>query len=173
MGKRLLLDGRRHDVVLRTAGESFSVTEGDREVTGERVWRAGTLVVTLAGRALEAYVTRGADGRLELWIDSERHAVEEDRLGGSGGATDGGAAGAPEEDLLIAPMPARVVRVTVAAGQDVTEGQTLLVLESMKMELEVSSPRAGRVARVSVEAGQLVPAGTPLVELAPTTGVGS
>jgi urea carboxylase len=49
----------------------------------------------------------------------------------------------------------------------VEEGQTLVVLESMKMELGVTAPRAGRVAKVGAVVGVIVPAGTTLIELEP------
>ncbi len=123
----------------------------------------GRLTLTIEGRAVEAIVRRaGGAGRYEVWIDSERHVVEAERAGG-------GDKGAEGDDALVAPMPAKVVRIAVAAGDTVEAGQTLLVLESMKMELGVTSPRAGRVERVGagVVVGAIVPAGTVLVELAP------
>ena len=66
-------------------------------------------------------------------------------------------------------MPAKVIRIAIAAGDTVTEGQTLVVLESMKMELGVTAPRAGRVQKLGAEMklGAIVPAGTLLVELEP------
>jgi biotin carboxyl carrier protein len=64
-------------------------------------------------------------------------------------------------------MPAKVVRIAVAKGDLVEDGQTLVVLESMKMELGVTAPRAGRVMKVDAEIGAIVPAGAVLVELEP------
>jgi biotin carboxyl carrier protein len=64
-------------------------------------------------------------------------------------------------------MPAKVVRITVSKGDTVEDGQTLVVLESMKMELGVTAPRAGKVQKIGAEVGAIVPAGAVLVELEP------
>ena len=64
-----------------------------------------------------------------------------------------------------APMPGLVKAVAVAPGDEVREGQRLIVLEAMKMENEIGSPRAGRVAEVLVSQGSTVEGGKPLVTL--------
>lgn len=63
---------------------------------------------------------------------------------------------------LLAPMPGTVVRVAVAAGDEVEAGQPVLVLEAMKMQHTVSAPHPGVVAELSVEAGSQVAAGEVL-----------
>jgi propionyl-CoA carboxylase alpha chain len=63
---------------------------------------------------------------------------------------------------LLAPMPGTVVRVETEAGAAVAEGQTLLVLEAMKMEHRIAAPAAGSVAELNVTAGQQVEAGAVL-----------
>ena len=66
---------------------------------------------------------------------------------------------------LAAPMPGTVLRVDVHQGEHVSEGQALVLLEAMKMELAVTAPGAGVVSAVLVEAGELVSRGQALVEL--------
>jgi 3-methylcrotonyl-CoA carboxylase alpha subunit len=66
---------------------------------------------------------------------------------------------------LTAPMPGTVVKVLVEEGQEVEEGQLLLVLEAMKMEQPVSAPHAGVVGSLPFAEGSLVPGGAILVEL--------
>jgi biotin carboxyl carrier protein len=60
-------------------------------------------------------------------------------------------------------MPGRVVRLLVAAGDEVEEGQGVVVIEAMKMQNELKSPKAGRVARVGVVVGDTVGSGDVLV----------
>jgi biotin carboxyl carrier protein len=73
------------------------------------------------------------------------------------------AAAAHGEQAVTAPMPGRVVRVLVGAGDDVAVRQGLVVVEAMKMENELRSPKAGRVKEVSVTAGTSVEAGRILL----------
>ncbi len=66
---------------------------------------------------------------------------------------------------LTAPMPATVVKVLVGEGEEVEEGQLLLVLEAMKMEQPVAAPYAGTVVALPFGEGDLVPGGAVLVEV--------
>jgi biotin carboxyl carrier protein len=83
------------------------------------------------------------------------------RRSGRGGADAGGAAHG--EQKVTAPMPGRVVRVLVSQGEDVAVRQPVVVVEAMKMENEVRSPKAGRVKDVPVQAGASVEAGRVLI----------
>jgi acetyl-CoA carboxylase biotin carboxyl carrier protein len=60
-----------------------------------------------------------------------------------------------------------VWKIEVKVGDDVTEGQTVVILESMKMEMPVEASADGRVSAVLVKEGQAVEEGAPLVELTP------
>jgi biotin carboxyl carrier protein len=66
---------------------------------------------------------------------------------------------------LAAPMPATVVRVDVSAGDKVRAGDTLLILEAMKMELPIRATADGIVKAVHCKAGDLVQSGFALVDL--------
>jgi biotin carboxyl carrier protein len=66
---------------------------------------------------------------------------------------------------IESPMPGTIAAVSVTAGQKVKKGDTLLVLEAMKMENEIMSPRNAEVAAVLVAKGDSVQSGTPLVSL--------
>lgn len=80
---------------------------------------------------------------------------------------------APDDELALAsPMPARVAAVNVSAGQQVSRGDVLIMLEAMKMELPIRAPRDGRIMSVACQAGELVRPGTPLVELEHEPGTG-
>ena len=69
----------------------------------------------------------------------------------------------PGLQRITSPMPGKVVRVLVKAGDEVKARQGLVVVEAMKMENELRAARDGRVREVSVEEGQSVDAGTPLL----------
>ncbi|MFA1543063.1 acetyl/propionyl/methylcrotonyl-CoA carboxylase subunit alpha [Actinomadura monticuli] len=71
---------------------------------------------------------------------------------------------------LLAPMPGTVVRVETEPGAGVAEGQTLVVLEAMKMEHRIAAPSAGTVAELNVAAGQQVESGAVLAVIEGTTG---
>jgi len=108
------------------------------------------------GKSHEAYVREGDDdwqvllrGRLyPVKVEDER----EKRLraaAGRGVAETG-------EFHLKAPMPGLVVAIHVEEGQEVTKGQVLLILESMKMQNELKAPRDGTVNRIKVKPGESV-----------------
>ncbi|MFT3899552.1 MAG: acetyl/propionyl/methylcrotonyl-CoA carboxylase subunit alpha [Gordonia sp. (in: high G+C Gram-positive bacteria)] len=71
----------------------------------------------------------------------------------------------PSGDSIPAPMQGTVVKVAVADGQEVAEGDLILVLEAMKMENPVNAHKAGTITGLSVAAGDAVTAGTVLVEI--------
>ena len=62
-----------------------------------------------------------------------------------------------------APMPGNILKVNVAAGQAVKEGDVLVILEAMKMENEIMAPKSGTVTQVVVSKGSTVETGAPLV----------
>ncbi len=64
---------------------------------------------------------------------------------------------------LVAQMPGQVTAVLVQAGEDTTRGQTLMILEAMKMEIRVTAPADGHVREVLVQQGAVVERGQRLV----------
>ncbi len=80
---------------------------------------------------------------------------------GREGAVTGGAA----DHLLRAPMPGQVRGIQVKTGDHVEKGQTLLLLEAMKMEIRIQATRGGKVARLPVKQGQTVERDQVLAEI--------
>jgi methylmalonyl-CoA carboxyltransferase small subunit len=68
------------------------------------------------------------------------------------------------ENALRAPIAGTVLQVSVQPGQDVKEGDSLIILEAMKMETEVTAPVSGTVKAVPVKVGMAVQSGDLLVE---------
>jgi biotin carboxyl carrier protein len=78
-----------------------------------------------------------------------------------------GAAGTHDGPLeIFAPMPGRIVKVLASAGAEVNTGDSLIVIEAMKMQNEIRAPRGGRVEQIRVVEGEGVESGAPLLRLA-------
>ena len=75
-------------------------------------------------------------------------------------------AGLAAGDVVKSPMPGNVLKINVTQGQQVKEGEVLLILEAMKMENEIVSTKAGTVAQIVVSKGAVVETGAPLVVIA-------
>ncbi len=139
-------------------GTSISLHIDSRR-TGEGVCR------TEEGRTFLfawAWVGSSTSSReLHLWLDGDLHIFRH-----ADGRRRGSAAGADVSGDILAPMPGAVLNVLVAEGERVERNQTVVVMESMKMELLITAPRDGVVRRVSVQPGQQVERGMRLMELA-------
>jgi biotin carboxyl carrier protein len=79
-------------------------------------------------------------------------------------------AGRSADDIAEAPMPGVVIAVHVKEGQQVAAGDTLMVIESMKLETAIKAWRDGAVAAVHVGVGQAFQRGAPLLSLVPPSG---
>ncbi len=71
----------------------------------------------------------------------------------------------PAEKIIRAPMPGLVIRSEVGPGDKVTKGQSLVIIEAMKMENVIKSPYDGKVGRIFISSGQAVDKNDKLVEL--------
>jgi acetyl-CoA/propionyl-CoA carboxylase biotin carboxyl carrier protein len=100
------------------------------------------------------------DGEAVWVLDGDVGPVRFALLAGAAGEEGAG------EGTLEAPMPGTVAQLRVEAGASVGAGETLVVLESMKMEISIQSPRAGTVDTVLVAVGDQVDRGATLIELA-------
>jgi biotin carboxyl carrier protein len=120
----------------------------------------GRLRLVWNGRQRLAWAVDAGDLRW-VFLDGDVHLVQigtprPSRAAGTGG---------PGPEALSAPMPATVVKVLAAAGQAVSRGDVLVLLEAMKMELPLRAPHDAIVRTVRCAAGDLVQAGATLVEL--------
>ncbi|WP_346674053.1 biotin/lipoyl-containing protein [Nannocystis sp. SCPEA4] len=146
----VIVDGVTHEVTAVAGGRSHVRVQGE----------VAQRIVTLDDRDL---ATTAALGGVAFPLDvrtaqaaARDAALAAGRTGGAGGG------------LVKAPMPGRVVRVLVSAGQSVERGAPLVIVEAMKMENELLAAVAGTVKAVHVGEGVAVDAGQALVELDPS-----
>lgn len=115
------------------------------------------------GRVFELRVSprAGSKQTFEVAIRGTNHLVTviDPRRLATGQDSDRHQHGAAE---IIAPMPGKVVRVLLELGQQVEAGTGVIIVEAMKMQNEMKSPRAGTVASIKVKAGDTVEAGALL-----------
>jgi biotin carboxyl carrier protein len=122
---------------------------------------SNTLSLLLEGQSYEVRVTQSPDGLLTLQTGFEEFTAEVADPRAWRGRRHG-ALKAEGRQQVVAPMPGKVVRLLVQAGDKVEAGQGLLVVEAMKMQNEIRSPKSGVVGRLHVEKGQPVNAGEVL-----------
>ena len=155
--------GERFSVEVRREGERVFAEVGGRSYELEaRNVGAGEYLLVHEGRVYECRVGRRGGGEpLTVAVGAGEYEVtlkDPKHLRGAG-AAHGADAGRAQ---VVAPMPGKVVRVLVEAGQQVEAGPGDVVVEAMKMQNEMKSPKAGTVAELRAEAGATVNAGDVL-----------
>jgi biotin carboxyl carrier protein len=120
-------------------------------VSGQPVY---SLIVD--GRSHESYIYQG-DENWQVLLHGRLYpvTVEDEREKRLRAAAGGGVAETGEFHLR-APMPGLVVAIPVAEGEEIKKGQVILILESMKMQNELKSPRDGTIGRIRVKPGETV-----------------
>lgn len=111
----------------------------------------GGVDVVVAGHRFRAFIGTGPAPEPRSLTITEKRKVEEPST---------------EVGVVYAPMPGRVASIAVHMGETVHIGQALLILEAMKMENEITAPRAGTVKHIHVSEGANVNKNDPLVTLA-------
>jgi len=153
--------GTRHleVTVRRDAPGRFAVSDArGTHAIDAALLDAQTIQLTVDGRLRLAHVVRIGDAR-HVWLNGQVYVLAPEAAGSPGHA----AALAPPQ--ILAPMPGKVLQVLVAAGQEVAEGDGLVIVEAMKMEHRITAAAAASVRAVHVAAGQMVDGGAVLIEL--------
>ena len=158
---QVTIQGRLRVVEASTSNGKLKFAIDGRETDADAVATAPALYsILLEGRSFEAQVRESADGVTVTINGREFHVniVDARRWRRRHGA----ALEAEGRQQVIASMPGKVVRLLVAAGHSVEAGQGLVVIEAMKMQNEVRSPKSGKVERLLVAEGQAVNGGEVL-----------
>jgi acetyl/propionyl-CoA carboxylase alpha subunit len=148
---------RRVELPAEIGGRVECSVDGRPVVADVRVLQAGVMSLLIDGRQYRCVLDGDGvviGGRRFGFEVTDPRSLQGRR--GAGAGTDG-----PRP--VKAPMPGRMVRVLVAVGDEVEEGQALLVIEAMKMQNELKSPKTGRVAKIAVAVGDAVGSGDVLV----------
>ncbi len=152
--------GQSFAIGMSQTGSEYSVEVEGKLVSG-RIIKTAQNQMHLEIKGIQQRVIWAKQGR-KIWLhfDGRSYYVEKQ----AGSAVAGGSATSGERTLR-APMPGQVRQVLVQDGQVITAGETLVLLEAMKMEIRIQAPRQGKVARVAVKQGQSVEKEQTLVEL--------
>jgi biotin carboxyl carrier protein len=154
------IDGKSRRLELGRSENGWSCRLDGNEVRVDAILaRADVLSLRLADRAFEVKCER-VGPETHFWVGSERFAVEvrdPRSLRARGRAADERGA-----KKLTAPMPGRVVRILAAQGTEIEAGAGVVVVEAMKMQNEVKSPKKGKIQKILVITGAAVNAGDVL-----------
>jgi biotin carboxyl carrier protein len=155
------IDGKNHRLELNKVNNRWECTlDGETMDVDAVIARPNVLSLILDGQAFEVKRERTATD-LHLWVKSARFAVDvRDPRSLRSRRTAGGGVEGPQK--LLAPMPGKIVRILAPAGSAVSAGQGVLVIEAMKMQNELKSPKDGTVKQVVVGEGMSVTAGEVL-----------
>ena len=147
------------DLAVETAPGKFSIDGGPPREVSVEIAEAGFYSVLLDGRSYDVRAEEGAvtvcGHRFEVEVRDPRRWNRKSAAGAQGGV-----------QQVSAPMPGKVVRVLVAVGDAVEEGQGIVVVEAMKMQNEMKAARAGKIASLSAKVGATVAAGEVLATIA-------
>lgn len=159
---KITFDAQTLDLTPAGRGKSYHATLEDKAVDVEVVRvdsEHGKLDLLIDGEHITAHIS--SDG-VKRWVTINGQTVV---LTKSSGAQKGGHAHHHTAGELTAPMPGQVRSVNVSEGETVMKGQTLIVLEAMKMEIRIQSPRDGTVGKLFVQQGNTVEREQTLIEI--------
>lgn len=157
----IVIDGKVHRLKLERRDNSWLCVLDDREIVVDAILsRRNVISLLIDGKAWEVKREQTATD-LHIWVRGARYEAEV-RDPRSLRSRRAGAESAAGPRKVTAPMPGRIVRVLVGEKQEVEQGQGLLVVEAMKMQNELKSPKKGTVQKLLATSGTAVNAGDVL-----------
>jgi biotin carboxyl carrier protein len=159
--REISIDGVRYNIDWRQIAPLAAEAQGQSS-------GGGRYSLLIAGKSYEVFARRvnkpdEAGYRYEILVAGQRFeiAVEDEREKALAGSIQ--AAHESGEAMVRAPMPGLVLGLPMRPGAEVERGQTVVILEAMKMENDLASPIAGKVKEIRVSKGQTVNQGDVLV----------
>ncbi len=163
-------DGEELAVTIAEEGSGYRLEiDGQTvHVDARSVPGSPTRSLIVDGRSYEAAVMTTRDG-LDVYVSGDVFRVRvTDELWAR--AEEGAMAAGSGQEQIASPMPGSVVRIPVEVGQVVPAGETVAVVEAMKMQNDLATAHGGKVVEIRVEPGDVVDQGTVLVVLGPEEG---
>ena len=162
-----IVDGAEQLVEITPRENGYEVTIGDKVLDIDAVQLQGHAVSLIVGaRSYRCDIEPGKDGKLGVRVRETVYPLEilDERKLRLRRAAGKFTLEGPQR--IDAPMPGKVTRVLVKVGDQVEEGQGLVVVEAMKMENELRSPKAGKITELHAVEGSAVESGAKLVVVA-------
>lgn len=164
MNFKLKIAGRTRTLKVNSTGARLEFSLDGQGVAADVVEvEPNIFSVIFGGEVFEVRVEQSLQGA-RISVDGHEYLAELDdpRKRQCGAA---GSSSAEGRQCVFAPMPGKVVRILVKPASTVTVGQGLLVVEAMKMQNEIKSPKDGRVEKINVREGQAVNGGEVLLTI--------
>lgn len=158
----VIVDGKTHRLEL-TKGDSLwhCKVDGHNIDVDAALTAREVMSILIGGDAFEVKRERSLRGDLHLVIGSARYEIDvQDPRSLRTRRAAGGAEAGPQK--ITAPMPGKIIRIAVAVGDEVKAGQGVIVMEAMKMQNEMKSPKDGRVQKILTTEGATVNPGDTL-----------
>jgi biotin carboxyl carrier protein len=162
-----ILDGEERVVEITPRENGYRLTIGEKTLDVDAVhFKASALSLIVGTRSYRCDIEPGKEGRISVLVNETVHRLEilDERKLRLRRASGKFSLEGPQR--IDAPMPGKVTRVLVKVGDEVKEGQGLVVVEAMKMENELKSPKAGKVTELHAVEGAAVDSGAKLVVIA-------
>jgi len=153
--------GKNYSVKTEKIDDEYKVIIGDEIFKITDFEKRGNLILfRIDKKPFSLFFARDRE-RIYLTANGEYFVIEESK----GSSFKDGAAAIEKGDSVSSPMPGLIVKIPVTVGKEVEKGETLAIVEAMKMQNELRSPRSGVVKKINFKEGEQIDALQPIVEL--------
>ena len=161
----ICIDGVEKQLDVEKKGELYHfVIDGNEYSVRAETLSNGTFAYFVDNRSYVAYLTKSKSGT-HIAVEGRSYLIEEEEDNDSQSGAKG--AGAHADGKVESPMPGNIIAIPVKEGEKVEINQAVVVIESMKMQNEITSPVNGEVAKINCSVGDQVNFGDVLVDITP------